>query len=157
RRVKVWVGYLNHGPRQVVLNAMDATGAVVATVAATLGPVRGFIPIQTPLEVAVAGNTIRSATVGFADGANNFNNGLGVDDVEFEQGTPAGATNPTSTDFSAQTIGTSSGPRAITLVSTGSAPLTVKLTHFSAQTPDFSITNDGCTGKALAPQAQCAV
>ncbi len=95
-RVKVWVGYAAESvaPRTVILRAFSSGDIQVDQATATLGPSVGPIPITTPLEVPSVPSLypqIVRVTVGFTDAESGqgFNNGLAVDDVEFDtQGPP---------------------------------------------------------------------
>jgi hypothetical protein len=91
-RVKVWVGIDSKLGQKfdVTLRAFDATGKQVAQDTKTLDPTQGPVPIRNSLQVSsskqkiVTQATIVRATVSFSSPSNAFNNGLAVDDVEFE-------------------------------------------------------------------------
>lgn len=93
-RVKVWVGIDSKLSQKfdVTLRAFDATGKQIAEDTKTLDPTQGAVPIQNSLQVSssnpkqkfVTYATIVRATVSFSSPSNAFNNGLAVDDVEFE-------------------------------------------------------------------------
>jgi hypothetical protein len=91
-RVKVWVGFDSKLSQKfdVTLRAFDATGKQIAQDTKTLDPTNGAVPIQTSLQVlsskqkVVTHATIVRATVSISSPSNAFNNGLAVDDVEFE-------------------------------------------------------------------------
>jgi hypothetical protein len=83
--VKVWVGIDTQSTAKqryiVELSAFDATGQQVAYKYAVLNPITGPAPIQTPLQVS--GSNIVRATVSYAPPSPSYNNGLAIDDVEF--------------------------------------------------------------------------
>lgn len=93
KRVKVWVGYMDAltAPRTVILRAFLGGNYQVGQATATLGPSSGLISVATPLEVSLPTYTITHATVGFmdAESGQHSNNGLVIDDIEFDtQGPP---------------------------------------------------------------------
>jgi hypothetical protein len=94
RRVKVWVGYSSglDSAQAVVLRAFDGGGNQVAQTTQNLGPSTGPIPVSTSLEVMRSPAAIRRVTLGFvgaeASPAAMFNNGIVVDDVEFDAAGP---------------------------------------------------------------------
>lgn len=91
---KVFVGSTGLAqPARVILRALDENGALVGQAEVALGPGTS-IPVQNPLEVNSASANIRRLVVGFAPanpGDTAFNNGLVIDDVEFDVVGPAPA------------------------------------------------------------------
>lgn len=95
-RVKVWVGIdsksAGNQKFDVTLRAFDNTGRQIAQDTTTLDATQGTVPIQTSLQVTssnprqkvVIRSSIVRATLSFSSPSGAFNNGLGVDDVEFE-------------------------------------------------------------------------
>lgn len=70
--------------------------------------------------------------------------------------TPSAVLFPILTNFSTTNVGTKSGALPFSITNTGSANLTVtKLTI--TNTAEFSLTSDACTGKTVAPGADCLV
>ncbi len=74
-------------------------------------------------------------------------------------GTQANANvSPSSIAFGSQPVATNSGTRNITLQNTGTAPLTYGTISFSgANTGDFAVSDTGCQGAVLQPNAQCTI
>ena len=94
RRVKLWIGYSGPqpNPQTVIMRAFDGGDTVLSTKTATLGPSTGPIPITIPMEVSLPTSLIARVTVGFgldANGQPMFNNGLSIDDLEFDTAGPA--------------------------------------------------------------------
>jgi hypothetical protein len=90
--VKVWVGFTSSTTiaNIVALQAFDQNGTLIRQVTAPLGPSSAAIPVQTPLEINSATHNIRRVMITFLATSNGpaFNNGLVVDDFEFN--TPSG-------------------------------------------------------------------
>jgi hypothetical protein len=90
RRVKLWVGYSSalDSSQTVILRAFDGGGNQVAQATQNIGPSTGPIPVSTPLQVMRSPATIRRVTFGFTGAEASiptmFNNGLVVDDVEYD-------------------------------------------------------------------------
>ena len=104
-RIKLWVGYIlpfgiksgTNSQETVVMSAYDDNGNSVGQDSAiiTIGP-QGYSSIQTPLEIQApittksnAKSAIAKVTIGLSDGKNN---GLCIDDVEFD--TPGAPLSP---------------------------------------------------------------
>jgi hypothetical protein len=94
RRVKLWVGYTSglDSAQSVVLRAYDGSGNQVVQATQNIGPSTGPISISTPLQVMRSPAVIRRVTLGFtgaeASTPSMFNNGLAIDDVEFDAAGP---------------------------------------------------------------------
>jgi hypothetical protein len=94
--VKVWTGVDTKSTANqqytVTLRAFDASGNQIGQDTKTLDATQGIVPIQTPLQVSsstsgkviVTRSTIVRATVSFMPLSDYYNNGLALDDVEFE-------------------------------------------------------------------------
>jgi hypothetical protein len=94
--VKVWVGVdsksAGNQKFDVTLRAFDASGQQIAQDTKTLDATQGPVPIQTSLQVSssdarqkvILRSTIARATVSFSSPSDAYDNGLAVDDVEFE-------------------------------------------------------------------------
>jgi uncharacterized repeat protein (TIGR01451 family) len=73
-------------------------------------------------------------------------------------GTPGASVSPGSVSFGSQEIGTTSSAQTVTLTSSGSAPLNVSgVSVGGTNAGDYAISNDGCSGKSLAPGQNCTV
>lgn len=87
-RVKVWVGYAGQlvEPRTVVLQAFDQNNAMVGQTTALLMQSAAPTPVDIPLEIIAGAPVIRRMDVMIAGtgGSPGYNNGLVVDDVEFD-------------------------------------------------------------------------
>lgn len=87
QRVKLWVGFSAQlsAATTIVLQAHEQNGLQVGNAQVVLNASAGPIPVQAPLEFVSASPNIRYVTV-FARGPNSpsVNNGLVVDDVEFD-------------------------------------------------------------------------
>jgi uncharacterized repeat protein (TIGR01451 family) len=71
---------------------------------------------------------------------------------------PAIALSPTRKDFGAITVGTSSPAATFTISNPGTSPLTISTASLTgADASQYARAADHCTGKALAPNATCAV
>jgi hypothetical protein len=85
--VKLWVGYSAPLPeaRTVVLRALDKNGVLLDQASVVLNPSSAPIPVQAPLEINSAAANIRQLVLTFSanPGQLAFNNGLVIDDVEF--------------------------------------------------------------------------
>jgi hypothetical protein len=88
-RVAIWAGYESGFPAgtgpsrlEMLLRTLDADGAEVGRATAVLSP-EGNAPIRTRLEVSSTGSPIARALVSFGP-ETLYQNGLAVDDVEFE-------------------------------------------------------------------------
>src|SRR5262245_19524393 len=88
RRVRLWVGTSSSLSQAstVVLQALDQNDALVRQVSAVLGPSNGPVAVQTSLAINVPQASIRKLVLMFAAGPTGpaFNNGLVVDDLEFD-------------------------------------------------------------------------
>jgi hypothetical protein len=93
--VKVWVGIdtksATNQKYDVTLRAFDASGNQIGQDTKTLDATQAIVPIQTSLQVSssnprtvVTRSNIARATVSFSSPSDSYNNGLAVDDVEFE-------------------------------------------------------------------------
>ncbi|MEM7765674.1 MAG: hypothetical protein AAF290_16535 [Pseudomonadota bacterium] len=84
RRVRAWVGFSGtlNTVRNVVMIGFDQSGNTIVSNNVSIGPGQDSISADTPLEVEVAGQTIRRVVIGFGGGLNT--NGLVVDDFEFD-------------------------------------------------------------------------
>ena len=92
---RVWVG-ASFPPQQVltvIMQAFDQNGAMITQTSAVIAPSAAAVPVQTLLQVTSADANIRQLVVMFAPGPDgqSYNNGLVVDDVEFDttSGPPA--------------------------------------------------------------------
>jgi hypothetical protein len=84
--VKVFVGFSSpmSAAGTVALQAFNQNGGLITQVTANLGPSNAAIPVQTPLQINTATATIRRVLITFlATNGEVFNNGLVVDDFEF--------------------------------------------------------------------------
>src|SRR5262249_54279453 len=85
--VKVWVGFSSATTiaNTVALQAFDGNGTLIGQATAHLGPSNAAIPVHTPLQFNSAAAKIRSVKITFLAPPNGsaFNNGLVVDDFEF--------------------------------------------------------------------------
>ena len=88
QRIKVWVGYsgLLLSAEPVIMRGFDNFGNQVASGHVTIGPASNPIPINTALEMTANAEMITRITVGFvnAEFGPMFNNGLSIDDLEFD-------------------------------------------------------------------------
>lgn len=87
QRVKLWVGFSAQlsAATTVILRAHEQYGSQVGNAQVVLNPSAGPIPAQASLEIVTTSPNIRYVTV-FVRGPNSpsVNNGLVVDDVEFD-------------------------------------------------------------------------
>src|SRR5438270_6994274 len=85
--VKVWVGFATPTTiaNTVALQAFAHDGTLIRQVTASLGPSNAAIPVQTPLEINSATANIQRVIVTLLATSSGpaFNNGLVVDDFEF--------------------------------------------------------------------------
>src|SRR5262249_29891752 len=88
RHVRVWVGatFSLSQATTVVLQARDQNNGLVGQATAVLGPSNSPIPVQTPLAINAPSASIRKLVLMFAAGPTGpaFNNGLVIDDLEFD-------------------------------------------------------------------------
>jgi hypothetical protein len=65
---------------------------------------------------------------------------------------------PTAISFPSVSLGLATSGRLVTIRSTGNTPLVVASVGLGGANPgDFSLSNDGCSGTAIAPGASCTV
>lgn len=162
-RVKAWVGYtqqISRFGRVVVLEAFDASGRAVGRSQATLRSQKTEpIPVNTPLEVVAATNSIRSARIRFVDANGNTtdSSNLVADDIEIERGVPAFTIAPNPVDYGQVTVGQSSTGTAI-ITNSGQVNGAIKGARITGgNSADFSITSDGCSGRTIGAGATCSV
>jgi hypothetical protein len=88
RRVRLWVGtsFPLSQPSTVVLQARDQNNVLVGQASTVLGPSNAAIPVQSPLAINAHSPSIRKLVLMFTAGPTGpaFNNGLVVDDLEFD-------------------------------------------------------------------------
>lgn len=156
--VKVWVGFSSSTAiaNTVALQAFDQNGTLIRQVTATLGPSNAAIPVQTPLVINSAAANIRRVRITFLSTPNDtaFNNGLVVDDFEFNSpGAPPVCT--TTINPSVQI----SQPAPNAIFQTNNFPLQGKITTPSPlQSATLTVTNSAGTKSSnmlgtLVPQA----
>jgi regulation of enolase protein 1 (concanavalin A-like superfamily) len=72
--------------------------------------------------------------------------------------TPALTFSPSSRTFPSVYVGSTTSASAVNVVNSGTAPLVIQSVRFAGAHPaDWVMTSDGCTGKSVAPAAQCSV
>ncbi|HST12236.1 MAG TPA: hypothetical protein VLL05_17815 [Terriglobales bacterium] len=88
KHVKLWVGSSGALSQSttVVMQALDQNGVMISQTSAVLNASNLPIPVQTPLQIDTPAPAMRQVTVSFSSGSNGlvFNNGLVIDDVEFD-------------------------------------------------------------------------
>lgn len=65
---------------------------------------------------------------------------------------------PSNGDFGSVNVGSSSLPQTFTVSDTGTADLVIgQITLAGADTDEFSLSNDGCSGETIAPMSNCTI
>ena len=163
-RVKLWAGATYDPGRlgqNVVLTAFDSGGRVVGRAVALLrSPFRGGgpVPVNVPLEIVLPTNSITRARFSWEDTGRSMN-GLVVDDVEFEVGTPAFTVTPDPVDFGQVQMG-QEATRQVTVANTGTVRGGIKQVSISGgDAGDFAIVagTDRCSSATLDPGGSCTL
>jgi len=110
-------------------------------------------------QVTTAGCNVNVSFQPTSTGTQNATLNLGAQSVSLTgTGTQASAqVQPTSIDFGNQPVATSAGASNITLKNTGTAPLTYTNFGVTGNTTDFSVSDTGCVGAILQPNATCTL
>lgn len=116
-----------------IADCSPATGGGVRTFTATAG---------VPYRIQIKGNTSSSGQ--FA--------------LSVRTRVPEIAPSPSTLDFGAQTVGTTTQPSDLTLTNSGDAPLSVSsLAVSGTHASEFAIDTDTCSAGSIAPESSCVV
>lgn len=126
------------------VNALTAVGGSIAECSpATGGGVRTFSATAgVPYRIQIKGNTSSSGQ--FA--------------LSVRTRVPQISPSPGTVSFDAQTVGTTSQPRDLTLTNSGDAPLSVSTVALGGpNASDFAIESNTCSAGSIAPGSSCVV
>jgi hypothetical protein len=99
----------------------------------------------------------RSASLSFADDAPSSPQTVALTGTG-AAAAPVVSFNPTSLSYGNQSVGTTSAAKSVTVTNTGTAALHVTIVALAgANTGDFTISADTCTGASVAVNATCSV
>ena len=84
--------------------------------------------------------------------------GPGTSVEQYTPSNPEASLSASSLAFARVTVGGAGDPQAVTVTNAGTVPLSISATSIVGADPnDFTVSSDGCSGTALAPDASCTV